>query len=147
MFWVSGACFAISARAVAPVGGFDEDYFLYWEDVDFSRRVRAAGGSVRVILDTASAVHDEGGTHDDRPAGRAKSETYYYYNIRNRLLFAQRLARRGARPALAADGVARRRGGSCMQGGRRQLHHGRRAVAGAGPGLRDGRRGITGPRA
>lgn len=144
-FWVSGACFAISADLWRLVGGLDEAYFLYWEDVDFTWRVRAAGGRVR-ILDTASAVHDEGGTHDDQTAGRAKSETFYYYNIRNRMLFAQRwldeaTARRWRRTALRTSW------GILLQGGRRQL------ITSVAPwralirGLRDGRRGITGPRA
>lgn len=143
-FWVSGACFAVSARLWRAVGGLDESYFLYWEDVDFTWRVRAAGGGVR-ILDTASAVHDEGGTHEDHTAGRAKSETFYYYNIRNRMLFAQRwldpaTARRWRRSALRVSW------GILLQGGRRQL------VTSAAPwralvrGLRDGRRRTTGPR-
>ena len=38
----------------------------------------------------AVAVHDEGGTQrdGDADAGPAKSDAYYYYNIRNRLLYA-----------------------------------------------------------
>jgi GT2 family glycosyltransferase len=85
--WLSGACFAISTQLWVKSGGFDPDYFLYWEDVDLSLRVQRAGGHVAVDQD-AEAIHDEGGTHTDRLRWRAKSETYYYYNIRNRLLYA-----------------------------------------------------------
>ena len=54
-----------------------------------------------VLAREAVAVHDEGGTHRDRDAdaGPAKSDTYYYYNIRNRLLYT----------ALQLDAGARRR--------------------------------------
>ena len=99
--WLSGACLLVSRELWGRVGGFDEDYFLYWEDVDLSVRVSRAGGRL-VVERTATAVHDEGGTQRlDVPgdpldvgssrsgvASRGKSEAYYYYNIRNRLLFA-----------------------------------------------------------
>lgn len=88
--WLSGACLLASAQLWDTVDGFDERYFLYWEDVDLSYRVVLAGGGLRVLKE-ATAVHDEGGTQTadaHRRRGRAKSNLYYYYNIRNRLLFA-----------------------------------------------------------
>lgn len=88
--WLSGACLWITREVWELTGGFDDDYFLYWEDVDFSRRVVSAGGALALVED-ASAVHDEGGTQRAEPeVSRAKSEGYYYYNIRNRMLFAVR---------------------------------------------------------
>ncbi|WP_231555002.1 glycosyltransferase family 2 protein [Microbacterium sp. ZOR0019] len=88
--WLSGACLWITREVWELSGGFDDDYFLYWEDVDFSRRVVAAGGTLALVED-ARAVHDEGGTQRAaREMARAKSEGYYYYNIRNRMLFAVR---------------------------------------------------------
>ena len=85
--WVSGACFAVSTHLWQLIDGFDEEYFLYWEDVDFSRRVVEAGGTVRADP-TLHAVHDEGSTHRDSGPQRVKSPVYYYYNARNRLLYA-----------------------------------------------------------
>jgi N-acetylglucosaminyl-diphospho-decaprenol L-rhamnosyltransferase len=85
--WLTGACFAMSSELWRELGGFDPDYFLYWEDVDLSYRVVAAGGSL-VVEREAEAIHDAGGTHTETLRGRAKSETYYYYNIRNRLVYA-----------------------------------------------------------
>src|SRR5690606_40890410 len=51
----------VNDSAWEETGGFDEDYFLYWEDVDFALRVDDAGGALRLV-ESATAVHDEGGT-------------------------------------------------------------------------------------
>ncbi|MGO4493862.1 glycosyltransferase, partial [Arthrobacter sp. 2YAF22_2] len=39
--WLTGACLMVSHELWQEVGGFDERYFLYWEDVDLSYRVLA----------------------------------------------------------------------------------------------------------
>jgi len=117
--WVSGACFILSVELWQRLGGFDEDYFLYWEDVDLSRRVVLAGGRVRA--DPALfAVHDEGTTHRADTSARAKSPIYYYYNTRNRLLYAAKLlTREDGRRWLRRTPRASYR--VLLQGGRRQF--------------------------
>jgi N-acetylglucosaminyl-diphospho-decaprenol L-rhamnosyltransferase len=37
--WVSGACMMAKRSAIAEVGGFDEGYWMYWEDADLCRRL------------------------------------------------------------------------------------------------------------
>ncbi len=41
--WLRGAALAIRRSAFEAVGGFDEDFFMYWEEVDLCRRLRAIG--------------------------------------------------------------------------------------------------------
>lgn len=86
MEWVSGAVMALSSDLWHRIDGFDDDYFLYWEDVDLCRRAHQVGARIGVDQ-SIIAVHDEGGTHRDG-GGRAKSETFYYFVIRNRAVYA-----------------------------------------------------------
>ena len=138
--WLSGACLMLSDDLWRRIGGFDEEYFLYWEDVDFSRRVVAAGGAIAVVSE-AIAIHSPGGTQGEGAAryGDPKSDTYYYYNIRNRLLYAARhldseSIKRWRRVALPIAWEV------LLRGGRRQFLRSLSPLVAAYRGVRDGRR-------
>lgn len=85
--WLTGACLAFTKRTWQLVGGFDDAYFLYWEDVDLSHRAVMAGVGLQVEAQ-AHVIHDPGGTQADAAGG--KSTAYFYYNTRNRLIFGAR---------------------------------------------------------
>lgn len=57
--WVKGAALAIRRAAFELVGGFDESYFLYAEEMDFCWRLRRSGWEVRFTPE-AAVVHEEG---------------------------------------------------------------------------------------
>ena len=54
--WVVAACMVISHETFEAVRGFDERYFLYFEDVDFAVRLRRAGYAV-VYDPTVRVLH------------------------------------------------------------------------------------------
>jgi GT2 family glycosyltransferase len=139
--WLSGCCLAVTDELWARVGGFDEEFFLYWEDVDLSRRVVEHGGDLMVSTE-AIAVHAEGGTQQRgglQAAATAKSPVYYYYNIRNRLLFAARhLEGDGIRAWLSATRAVSWE--ILLQGGRRQFLSPVRPLRAWRRAIRDGRR-------
>lgn len=41
--WLSGSCLLVRRKAFESIGGFDEHYFMYFEDVDLGLRMRQAG--------------------------------------------------------------------------------------------------------
>ncbi len=63
--WATGAALAISPAARAAVGDWDESFFLYSEEVDYMRRVRAAG--LRVECAPAARMVHIGGEREENP--------------------------------------------------------------------------------
>jgi N-acetylglucosaminyl-diphospho-decaprenol L-rhamnosyltransferase len=57
MDWASGALLGVRRSVFERMGGFDERYFLYHEDVDFGRRARSAG--YRILCRPAVRLHHE----------------------------------------------------------------------------------------
>ena len=74
--WVSGAVMMVRREAWDAVGGFDPAFFLYYEDIDFCRRVRAAGWEVGIVPG-ATAIHESGGSQW-RPGTRTRVERIYF---------------------------------------------------------------------
>jgi len=88
-----GAVLLVDVGRVLAAGGFEERYFMYWEDLDLSARLRSAGQRV-LLCPRSRVVHAVSGT-----AGR-DSVLQTYYSARNRLLFLR--AHAGAGTALMA---------------------------------------------
>ena len=89
--WFSAACVLLRRAAFDAVGGFDERFFMYFEDVDLSRRLRRSGWRLRSVPE-ARAFHVKGGS---RPSELGeieyrRAQLYYYRKHRpsweNRLL-------------------------------------------------------------
>jgi N-acetylglucosaminyl-diphospho-decaprenol L-rhamnosyltransferase len=79
--WVSGACMLVRRAAFDEVGGFDPRYFLYWEDADLCRRLRARGYEIRYVP-AATAVHQVGQSSRTARAASIKAfheSAYLYY--------------------------------------------------------------------
>jgi GT2 family glycosyltransferase len=55
--WIAGMFMLFRRDAFERVSGFDERYFLYYEDIDLCARLRLAGYDVRVVP-RVRAVHD-----------------------------------------------------------------------------------------
>ncbi len=78
---VIGAFFLVRAPLFERLNGFDERFFVYLEDLDFSYRARRAGFR-SYYLASAQAYHRGGGTSEQAKAARL------FYSLRSRLLYA-----------------------------------------------------------
>jgi N-acetylglucosaminyl-diphospho-decaprenol L-rhamnosyltransferase len=65
--WVVGAALAIRRTAFQSVGGFDESYHMYFEEVDLCYRLRKAGWETHFVPD-AGVVHVIGASTQQRRA-------------------------------------------------------------------------------
>lgn len=57
--WLVGACLMVRRPVLEQVGPLDETFFLYFEEVDWCRRMRAAGWKI-VYLPQAQVIHHAG---------------------------------------------------------------------------------------
>ncbi len=67
--WASGACLLIPRRVHMALGGFDDRFFMYCEDVDLSWRARAAGFQVKTCA-PALLFHPTGDRVPDQEVHR-----------------------------------------------------------------------------
>lgn len=80
--WVSGACMLARRAALEGVRGFDEGYFLYWEDADLCRRLRGRGAEIRYVPG-ATAIHRVGHSSKTAQASSIRAfhdSAYRYYS-------------------------------------------------------------------
>ncbi len=114
--WVSGACFLVRRRAFEELGGFDESYFMFAEDMDLCWRAHQAGWGVGV--EPAAVV-----THAEGLSRRAHPYRMLAAHHRSALRFAAHTTqgwRRAALPFAAAVLGLRFVGACAVQGLRQQ---------------------------
>lgn len=108
VFGICGGACAISARAWRQLGGMRQDLFMYYEDTDFSYRLRRAGYRVQYVRQ-AQARHAHAASSD------SASEAFTTWNTRNRLRVATRYA-----PVSVAARALVNTGGRMLLGPQRQ---------------------------
>ncbi len=86
-----GASMLVSREFVEAVGLMDEQYFLYYEEVDWAVRGRAAGFRPAVAL-LSRIRHKEGASTGSMGGVRSKSMLSEYYGVVNRLRFTRKFS-------------------------------------------------------
>ena len=79
--WVSGAAMLVRREAIAAVGGMDEAFFMFNEDVDWCRRMNQAGWSVDYVPEAETVHHigaSLGGVSDRVILERHKGMIHYF---------------------------------------------------------------------
>lgn len=83
--WLSGSCLLMRRAAFDEVGGFDERYFMYMEDVDLGDRLGRAGW-LNVYVPGSEILHDKGHSTGRDPARNLRAHhvsTYIYLSDRH----------------------------------------------------------------
>lgn len=83
--YVTGACLLIKREVIEKIGLMDEDYFLYFEDVDWCLKASRAG--YKCVLVPNSKIW-----HKVSSSAVEESFSYIYYHTRNGLLLAKKNA-------------------------------------------------------
>jgi GT2 family glycosyltransferase len=86
--WLSAACLLVRRKALEEAGCFDENYFLYFEDIDLCYKMRQAGWTLR-FLPQEHIIHI-GGTSTSAVKNSSryhyrKSQIYFYRKHNSRL--------------------------------------------------------------
>jgi GT2 family glycosyltransferase len=72
--WISGSVMMIERGSFEEIGGWNEKYWLYFEDVDICKRARDAGGEV-ALFRNISIEHNHGGASRINPRTAALTKT------------------------------------------------------------------------
>lgn len=83
--FLSGCCIMLSSKTLQKVGLFDDNYYLYLEDVDLSLRIKKTGQDL-LVSGKAKLWHLNSGSSG------AKSDLHLYFMTRNRIYFASKFS-------------------------------------------------------
>ncbi len=80
--WVSGSVMMMSRSVFQNLNGFDEDFWMYYEDVDLCKRSRESGGEV-VLFKNITVEHNHGGSSriDPRTTALTRSEVHISQHV------------------------------------------------------------------
>jgi GT2 family glycosyltransferase len=111
--WGGAACMLVRREVFQAIGGFDEQFFMYCEDMDLCKRIGDAGYRLRYLPD-AAAIHHWGKSTAQLPSAMLweayRSRLYYFDKhfpgrggaVARRLTVGELLVRRAAFTVLAS---------------------------------------------
>lgn len=113
--WLSGACLMARREMIEEIGGLDDGYFMYFEDVDWAFRAHRAGWEVRYTPEPV-VIHEVGRSSDRRPKRMIvmhHQSAYRYFrrhsrvgqSVPGRALLASGLAARAALTLARNEGI------------------------------------------
>ena len=85
VIFATGTSLFVRREVFEQIGLLDERYFLYWEDVQFSRR--ALHGGYKICFVPTARVWHRGMASSKQYGHRSSTPTYDYYTMRNRLWY------------------------------------------------------------
>lgn len=87
--WATGCCILLPSEVIREVGTLQTSFFAYFEDVDWSLRIRKAGFQIQLAQD--SIIYHEGNASSKKESKEGMlSPTVFYLHARNQLFLIRR---------------------------------------------------------
>jgi len=87
--WATGCCMLLSREAILKAGFLNEQYFAYFEDVEWSLRIRKYGFEIGLVRD-AKIYHEAGASSKKSHSEGTLSASVFYYHVRNQFFLLRR---------------------------------------------------------
>jgi hypothetical protein len=84
--WISGCCILVKISVIKEVGLLDNHFFAYFEDVDWSIRMKSMGYKLGVVPSSIIYHHSSGSTKKNNTSSEGNLSPYaHYLNVRNHI--------------------------------------------------------------
>ena len=87
--WITGCCILLKTKVIKKAGLMDEDFFAYYEDVDWSLRIKKLGYKLDVVESSVIFHHGTKSSNDSNLEGNL-SPFVHYLNIRNHIYLVKK---------------------------------------------------------
>ena len=88
--WFTGCCVLIKTDVFKKVGYFDERFFAYYEDIDYSIRLKENGYSIVLMTDSYLQHYESASSKSTNQSEGNLSPYVHYLNIRNHILILKK---------------------------------------------------------
>jgi len=88
--WATGCCFLITREAIIQSGILNESYFTYFEDVEWSLRIKSAGFGIG-IAEKALVYHEAGASSKKKHSEGTLSAQVFYFHVRNQFFLLRQM--------------------------------------------------------
>ena len=88
--WFTGCCVLIKSEVFNDIGYFDERFFAYYEDIDFSIRLKSKGYPVAMMNDSYLKHFESASSKSLNQSEGNLSPYVHYLNIRNHILLLKK---------------------------------------------------------
>ena len=82
--WITGCCMLLKTDLIKKVGLIDENFFAYYEDVDWSLRIKDLGYSLKLV-NTSLVYHYGSKSSENSSSEGSLSPKVHYLNFKNHL--------------------------------------------------------------
>ena len=87
--WITGCCIVLKTKVIKKAGLIDEDFFAYYEDVDWSLRIKKLGYKLGVVESSVIFHHGTKSSNNSNFEGDL-SPFVHYLNIRNHIYLVKK---------------------------------------------------------